>query len=73
MTDGANGAATPEDEHTDEDEARRERARRRRRVDRVFGDALPSTSGDQREPGYRDGFSVEHYRASQPPHWGEKK
>lgn len=54
-------------------EARRAEARRRRRLDEVFGDVLPTTTRDEREPGGRGGFSLEHYRASKPPHWGDKQ
>lgn len=62
-----------DDARPDEAEAQRVRARRRRAVDQIFGDVLPTASADQREPGHRGGFSLEHYRASRPPHWGEKK
>jgi hypothetical protein len=54
-------------------EARRAEARRRCRVDEVFGDVLPTTTRDERDPGRRGGFSLEHYRASKPPHWGDKQ
>jgi hypothetical protein len=52
---------------------RRALARRRRRVDEVFGDVLPNTTDDERDPGGHGGFSLEHYRASKPPHWGDKQ
>ena len=54
-------------------ERRREAARRRRRIDEVFGDVLPTTTTDEREPGHRRGFPLEHYRQSRPPHWGDKQ
>jgi hypothetical protein len=54
-------------------EARRAAARRRRRIDEVFGDVLPATTDDERESGHRGGFSLEHYRSSRPPHWGDKQ
>jgi hypothetical protein len=54
-------------------EKRRAEARRRRRIDEVFGDVLPTTTRDERDPGQHDGFSPEHYRASRPPHWGVKQ
>ncbi|MEO7126283.1 MAG: hypothetical protein ABI034_09170 [Nakamurella sp.] len=59
-------------EHAAEAEAKRDQARRRRRIDQIFGDVLPDTTSDEREPGHHGGFSLEHYRASKPPHWGEK-
>lgn len=55
-----------------EAEAKRDQARRRRRIDQIFGDVLPATTRDELEPGHHGGFSREHYRASKPPHWGEK-
>lgn len=67
--DDARPAAVGEDSAA----ARRARARRRRRIDEVFGDVLPTATRDEREPGRRGGFSLEHYRASRPPHWGDKQ
>lgn len=58
---------------TDPAAQRREAARRRRRIDEVFGDVMPMTTSDEREPGHRRGFSLEHYRQSRPPHWGDKQ
>lgn len=58
---------------SDEDEARRSRARQRRRIDEIFGTVMPETTSDEREPGHRGGFSIEHYRSSRPPHWGDKQ
>lgn len=67
---GGDGAG-PED--ADLAERRREAARRRRRIDEVFGEVLPKTTSDEREPGHRRGFPLEHYRQSRPPHWGDKQ
>ncbi len=70
----ARSADGPAANHAGDDAAaRRARARRRRRIDEVFGDVLPTTTRDEREPGRRGGFSLEHYRASRPPHWGDKQ
>lgn len=66
---GTDGPATGDEA---EAEAKRDRARRHRRIDQIFGDVLPSTTRDEREPGHHGGFSREHYQASKPPHWGEK-
>lgn len=68
------GTAAATSAHADEAaEARRAAARRRRHIDEVFGDVLPSTTGDERESGHRGGFTLEHYRSSRPPHWGSKQ
>jgi hypothetical protein len=56
-----NGDQRPED---------RERRRReqRRRLDEIFGDVLPATTDDERDPGERTGFDAEYYRRNRPPH-----
>lgn len=57
----------------DPQQQRRDRARQRRRVDEVFGDVLPATTSDERDPGHRRGFSLDHYESARPPHWGDKQ
>lgn len=42
-------------------------ARRRRRVDEVFGTALPATTSDEREP-HRPREEDEWYHRNRPPH-----
>jgi hypothetical protein len=43
----------------------------RRLLDEIFGDVLPDTTSDEREPGGSDGAgSEEWYRANRPPHHG---
>ena len=44
---------------------------RRKRLDRIFGDVLPDTSGDERDESDRtDGVSAEQrYRRETPPHY----
>lgn len=54
-----------------QDDAARELARRKRRVDEVFGDVF--MTGDERDSGRHDGFPRSHYEASRPPHWGVKQ
>lgn len=44
-------------------------ARRRRRVDEVFGTALPATTSDEREP-HRPRDEDEWYLRNRPPHHG---
>jgi hypothetical protein len=46
----------------------RRRVAERRRLDEIFGDVLPATTDDEREPGERHGFDAEYYRANRPPH-----
>ncbi|HVK20718.1 MAG TPA: hypothetical protein VM677_05105 [Actinokineospora sp.] len=41
---------------------------RRRDLDRIFGDVLPETTSDEREPSADDGDRDEWYRANRPPH-----
>lgn len=49
-------------------------AERRARIDRVFGDVLPETTSDERDPGVRRGDDSdpgeEWLRAQVPPHHG---
>lgn len=49
-------------------------AERRARLDRVFGDVLPETTSDERDPGVRSGDDSdpgeEWLRAQVPPHHG---
>ena len=44
------------------------RAARRRRLDRIFGDVLPDTTGDERDTARADGDRW--YRENRPPHHG---
>lgn len=46
----------------------RRRARARRRLDAVFGEVLPTVTGDERAPGEHGGFDAAHYRRERPPH-----
>ncbi|KZB87786.1 hypothetical protein [Amycolatopsis regifaucium] len=43
-------------------------ARKRRRVDEIFGDVLPDTTSDEREPGRRSPDSDSWYLENRPPH-----
>lgn len=52
-------------------------AERRARLDRIFGDVLPETTRDERDPGVRRGAAAteadpgeEWLRAQVPPHHG---
>jgi hypothetical protein len=49
-------------------EDRERRRAQRRRLDEIFGDVLPATPDDEREPGERPGFDAEYYRRNRPPH-----
>ncbi|MEV7095901.1 hypothetical protein AB0M80_23935 [Amycolatopsis sp. NPDC051045] len=40
----------------------------RRRVDEIFGDVLPETTSDERDPGRRTGLPDDWYRENRPPH-----
>jgi hypothetical protein len=40
----------------------------RRRLDRVFGDVLPDTTSDERDPDRRNGHPDDWYRENRPPH-----
>ncbi|WP_020631655.1 hypothetical protein [Amycolatopsis alba] len=40
----------------------------RRRVDEIFGDVLPDTTSDEREPGQRTPDSDSWYLENRPPH-----
>lgn len=40
----------------------------RRRLDRVFGDVLPDTTSDERDPDRRTGHPDDWYRENRPPH-----
>ncbi|WP_414939608.1 hypothetical protein [Amycolatopsis sp. cmx-11-51] len=41
---------------------------RQRRVDEIFGDVLPDTTSDEREPGQRTPDSDSWYLENRPPH-----
>ncbi|GLY35222.1 hypothetical protein Amsp01_012460 [Amycolatopsis sp. NBRC 101858] len=41
---------------------------RRRRVDEIFGDVLPETTSDERDPDRRTGLPDDWYRENRPPH-----
>ncbi|MEV7550550.1 hypothetical protein AB0N89_13070 [Amycolatopsis sp. NPDC089917] len=51
-----------------EDEDKRPSAANRRRVDEIFGDVLPDTTSDEREPGQRAPDSDSWYLENRPPH-----
>jgi hypothetical protein len=40
----------------------------RRRVDEIFGDVLPETTSDERDPDRRTGLPDDWYRENRPPH-----
>ena len=42
----------------------------RRLLDEIFGDVLPETTGDERDPGGDAGYSEQWYRENRPPHHG---
>ena len=45
--------------------------RKRRRLDEVFGEILPTVTGDERDPAPADGAERERwYRENRPPHHG---
>jgi hypothetical protein len=45
--------------------------RKRRRLDEVFGEILPTVTGDERDPEPADGADRERwYRENRPPHHG---
>jgi hypothetical protein len=65
MTTSDDGLDGPEDSATEDDEARR------RRLAEVFGDVLPDTTSDERDPADRGSTSRdEWYRDQVPPHHG---
>jgi hypothetical protein len=43
-------------------------AQKRRQVDEIFGDVLPDTTSDEREPGQRSPDSDSWYLENRPPH-----
>ncbi|QKT06445.1 hypothetical protein HUN08_04000 [Gordonia sp. X0973] len=47
-----------------------QRWRRRQRLDAVFGDDLPDTTGDERGDGEGSGRGREWYERNRPPHHG---
>jgi hypothetical protein len=66
--DPAQHVSGPEDsEHEHEADAERRRQRLR---ERVFGDVLPDTTGDERGPGSEGGGNDEWLRSNVPPHHG---
>jgi len=40
----------------------------RRRIDEIFGDVLPETTSDERDPERRTGLPDDWYRENRPPH-----
>jgi hypothetical protein len=46
----------------------REQPRRRRRLDEVFGDVLPETTSDERDPQRRQDSGDSWYEENRPPH-----
>jgi len=51
-----------------EDKDKRPAAAAKRRVDEIFGDVLPDTTSDEREPGQRTPDSDSWYLENRPPH-----
>ncbi|GAB2936597.1 hypothetical protein GCM10027047_36430 [Rhodococcus aerolatus] len=43
---------------------------RRERLDRIFGDVLPETTGDERDPARAGGDDDDRLRREVPPHHG---
>ncbi|WP_436493624.1 hypothetical protein [Actinokineospora sp. HUAS TT18] len=43
---------------------------RRRDLDRIFGDVLPDTTSDERDPSPDDNDRDDWYRSNRPPHHG---
>ena len=65
---------SPSPEHPDQprdaagpDPSRAEEARRRARLAAVFGEVLPDTTGDERDPGSAGGRGEDWYRENRPP------
>lgn len=42
----------------------------RRLLDEIFGDVLPATTADERDPSDDSGYSEQWYRDNRPPHHG---
>ena len=42
----------------------------RRLLDEIFGDVLPDTTADERDPSGDRGYSEQWYRDNRPPHHG---
>lgn len=62
---------TPADaDPADADPAGEARWQRRKRLDEVFGDDLPDTTGDERGPGSGAGRPDDWYERNRPPHHG---
>jgi hypothetical protein len=71
--DGAPGAGADGDADRDREAASRPKPgfRERRRLDEVFGEVLPTVTGDERDPEPADGAERERwYRENRPPHHG---
>ena len=51
-----------------DDEDKRHSAAEKRRVDEIFGDVLPDTTSDEREPGQRTPDSDSWFLENRPPH-----
>lgn len=51
-----------------DDEDKRRRAAEKRRADEIFGDVLPDTTSDEREPGQRTPDSDSWFLENRPPH-----
>ncbi|EME63720.1 hypothetical protein [Amycolatopsis decaplanina] len=51
-----------------EDEDKRPSSAAKRRVDEIFGDVLPDTTSDEREPGQRTPDSDSWFLENRPPH-----
>lgn len=62
--------ATPEQSETPEAPQRSEASRRsaRRRIAEVFGEVLPETTSDERDPQRGPAMSEDWYRENRPPH-----
>jgi len=64
---GSGDSTAPSDSESSTTERRIER----KKLDEVFGDVLPDTTGDERDPGESTGErSREWYEENRPPHHG---
>ncbi len=64
-------ASAPDDDAGPGGPSPRPDFRARRRLDEVFGEVLPTVTGDERDPEPADGAERERwYRENRPPHHG---
>ncbi len=69
--DGASGADGDADRDREAASRLKPGFRERRRLDEVFGEVLPTVTGDERDPEPAEGAERERwYRENRPPHHG---